>query len=137
MHDIAADEAEDLHRILEPFGHEAPATLVGHPITQDAAELKPEQLQAALQWRCVAYRRLMVCVLWPVARTRSKPRQTKTQAIIKLLDVPLAEIGSLWAAGALQEDGLAGEEVQRLVQALFEASDARQRVLAMVESELH
>lgn len=56
------------------------------------------------------------------------------QAILGLLRASLSEIAAAWERGSLQEEALTGDEVQRLVQALFEASDARQRVLALVAS---
>lgn len=61
-------------------------------------------------------------------------RTPNTQAILSLLRYSLAEIADAWGRGVLQEEGLGGREVQRLVQALFEASDARQRVLTLVAS---
>lgn len=57
LHHIAADEAEDLALILEPFVDAAPAALVG-AATQDT--LPVQHLLASLRWRTRAYRRLQV-----------------------------------------------------------------------------
>lgn len=36
--------------------------------------------------------------------------------------------------GVLQQDGLSREDVQQMVHALFEHTDARQRVLAVIDA---
>lgn len=72
MHHIAADEAEDLARILEPFLEAAPGALVG--TAAEAGTLPAEHLQASLRWRTRAYRRLQVDIIGYLQRLRHTNR---------------------------------------------------------------
>lgn len=135
LHHIAVDEAEDMALILEPFLEAAPGALVGSSTEQGTLPI--EHMHASLRWRTTAFRRLQVVVLVMMCTPAVSTTQCCcSQAIVSLvLRASLAEIAGAWERGAMQGEGLTGQEVQRLVQALFEASDARQRVLALLVDE--
>lgn len=94
-----------------PFAHETPAALLSRGVLCVRAS---PQVGAALQQRCHGLRKL--------------------GAVLRLLEVRLADIVEAWEAGALGAAGLGLGEVGRLVCALFEDTDYRAQCLQRMEA---